>query len=66
MPSFKCNRCEKNILINRHSIQDYNFSHIDDNIEGDYVVKCPHCDKTHVVVFTAQITLMKVWSDELC
>ena len=51
-----CHNCDYDFEVYRHTIQEYNFVHIDENIEGDYTVKCPHCGQEHSFSFTAEIT----------
>lgn len=50
-----CKQCEKVFGINRHTIQEYNFVHVDECIEGDYLVECPYCKTLHYLFFKAEL-----------
>lgn len=60
--NMKCNRCGKAFSINRHSITAYMFTHIDDDITGNYEVQCPKCKKTYYIDFIAEITHYHIYN----
>ena len=51
-----CRECDEYFGINRHTIEEYNFVHVDECIEGDYRVICPHCKTPHYLIFKAELT----------
>ena len=55
-----CKYCGKPLGINRHTIGHYNIIHVDEDIEGDYHVICPHCKHTTYVEFIAELTFIKI------
>lgn len=50
-----CHNCGYDFEVYRHTIQNYIFTHVDENIEGEYILKCPHCNTEHVMNFVAEI-----------
>lgn len=58
----KCIRCGETFPINRHAITEYNFTHIDDDITGDYEIRCPKCKKTYYISFIAEITHYHIYN----
>lgn len=59
----RCKECNHDFKPDRHSIQEYNFTRVDDVIEGDFDLKCPFCGARYLMVFEAEITISHYWKD---